>query len=211
MRKSVVNIKFYSLIALCSVLFLPLFQSSVSADSSWAEETTPEVKFYPKIVNQYEDEEGNFVTEYSELPKQFTTDASGNIINDKSIQPMNACARQYSYKNLYTLRMQTNGFIANHPGFTRWDKVNGYYFGNTSVSYSVGLSGYGASISVSVAGPGNGTFITANPDRWSRPGIYGDVDKIHQQVTMVDPCGPDSTYTRDIYRSSRTYNRTVYQ
>lgn len=192
-------------------MVLTLFQGSASADSSWAEETTPDIKFSPEIVNQYEDAEGNLVTEYSELPDQFTTDASGNLITSNSIQPMNACARQYSYKTLYTIRVKTNGFIANHPGFTKWDKVNGYYFGNTSVSYTVGLSGYGASVSVSVAGPGNGTFITANAANWSRPGIFGNVDRVHQQVTMVDPCGPNSTYTRDIYRSNSTYNKTIYQ
>lgn len=203
--------KFYSLIAFCSILVLTLFQGSASADSSWAEETTPDIKFSPEIVNQYEDEEGNLVTEYSELPNHFTTDASGNMITSNSIQPMNACARQYSYKTLYTVRVKTNSFIANHPGFTKWDKVNGYYFGTRTISYSVGLSGFGAEVSVSVAGPGSGTIITANPDRWSRPGIHGNVDRVHQQVTMVDPCGPNSTYTRDVYRSNSTYNKAIYQ
>lgn len=80
-----------------------------------------------------------------------------------------------------------------------------------AVSYSVGLSGYGVSVSVSVAGPGSGTFITADSSRWSRPGIHGNVDRVHQQVTMVDPCGPDSTYTRDTYRTNSTYNKTIYQ
>lgn len=196
------------------MVVVSLFYNTSFADAFSNEEEKfkiPEVQFTPEIINTYEDEEGNLITEYSELPEEFETDADGNIISEDTMSIFSACARTYSYKDKSKTKVKTDGFIANHPDFKKWDKVDGYWFGTKSKSYSVGLSGYGVDVSVSVSGAGSGTLIKANSKKWSRPGIYGDVTKIVQEVTMRNPCGKGDKYDRTIYRTNNTYNKTKYQ
>ncbi|MCM2677397.1 hypothetical protein [Alkalicoccobacillus plakortidis] len=215
--KSIVSINKGQLLLTSFVLIIAsLFYNTSFADALTNEEEefeteTPEVQFVPEIIDQYEDEDGNLITEYSELPDEYTTDANGNLITEDTMSIFNACAKTYSFKDKSNTRIKTDKFIANHPDFKKWDKVDGYWFSNKSKSYSVGLSGYGASVSVSVSGPGSGTFIKATSSKWSRPGIYGNVNKIVQEVTVRNPCGPNDKYDRTVYRTNNTYNKTVYK
>ncbi|WP_143536184.1 hypothetical protein [Saccharibacillus sp. O23] len=218
--------KMIILALICSVIFT-IFGGTSSAEenenSSCGNDTVevPEIQFTPEVINQYKNEEGELVSVYSELPEKFVTDENGNIITDDKlnskrggITTQDACSKRYYYETISgpTL-IKSNSFIAYHPGFTKWDKTNGYFFGQATQSYSVGVQGFaGISVSVSVAAPGNGSFITANPAYWSRPGIYGDVSKLTRKVTVQDPCGSGSTtYNTVVYQTNNTYNKTVYQ
>lgn len=193
-----------------------------SKDSSCNTDTVsvPEVKFIPKLIAQHTDKEGNVVSEFSQLPDKFVTDENGNIITQDTVErkggiTTQACEKRYYYETIAgPISVKSNSFIANHPGFNKWDKVNGYYFGQATVSYSVGLEGFaGVSVSVSVAGPGNGTFITANAGQWSRPGIFGDVTRTTRKVTVQDPCNSrnNTSYNQITYQTKNTYNKTIYQ
>lgn len=63
-----------------------------------------------------------------------------------------------------------------HPDFSGKNYNISYYnFSNSSTSISVALGGAYGSVSVSYSPKGSGYSIKANPKKWSRPAIYGDL------------------------------------
>ncbi|MBY0155638.1 hypothetical protein M4D56_13885 [Cytobacillus oceanisediminis] len=196
---------------LAVLLVISLFAVPFNA-SAEEEIDVPEVEFSPEIINQYIDGEGNLITETSSLPDSFVTDQNGNIIKSGGVSTF-SCAYQYKYETLSDKLDRSNTFINYHPSFKSWDKVDGYFFGQSTVSYSIGYSGAsGASVSVSVAPPGNGTFIKADPARWSRPGIYGDVWRKYQRITRTGGCSSEKYITyKTSYHTKKTYIKAKYQ
>lgn len=72
-----------------------------------------------------------------------------------------------------------------HPGFSKYNNVDGYYFGTSSVSYSTGLSVGVVSVSVSKAGS-SGTLIRAYGNKMTRPRVQGEVYKTVYKVQVLD-------------------------
>lgn len=192
-------------IVLSLVMLFSIF-SVVSADAN-----EPEVKFEPQLVNEYYNNEGYLVSEFSDLPDNFVTDSEGNILKENAPTLRNGCALRYSYKTIKTEKIKNDKFISNHPGFKEWDKVDGYYFSSKNSNYSVGLSGFGVSVSASVGASGTGRFISASAKKWSRPAIYGDAYKTTKTVTVTNPCGANKKYNKNYYTTKKTYNKAIYK
>lgn len=214
MKRKRVTKRLFFFAAFASMLFWVVFTGTTLAkdsSSNTVQSSIPTTKFTPEVSNQYKNKEGYLVTEYTQPPNKYVTDSKGNILSESEVAPASACSPRYYFETISSTRVKTDSFISYHPSFKSWDKVDGYWFGSASQSFSVGLSGYGVDVSVSVAGPGFGTFITANPDVWSRPRIYGNVNRVKQKVKVQNPCGADETYTQNVYRTNSTYNKAVYQ
>lgn len=84
------------------------------------------------------------------------------------------------YEEVYDkVLIQSDTWLMWHPDFSKYQKVDGYFFGNTSESASVGISLGGEIINVSFSytpvGSVSGIILEADISRYSRPAIYGDV------------------------------------
>lgn len=208
---------FLSLFAV-TLLFSILTHNKILAQ----EEDEVQIKFNPKIIDQYVDEEGNMISVTEELPESFQTDENGNLNHQNSlynkdlnkdgkVSTQDACSPRYTFTRLSKTKVKSNGFISWHPHFSDYNRVNNYYFTAYSRNFSVGLSGYGVSVSASVAGAGSGYSIPANYSRWSRPAIYGDAYRIVNRVNKVNPCGANSNYNQTVYTTANTYIKALYR
>ncbi|EUJ35658.1 hypothetical protein [Brochothrix campestris] len=83
-------------LVLSLVMLFSIF-SVVSADAN-----EPEVKFEPQLVNEYYNNEGYLVSEFSDLPDNFVTDSEGNILKENAPTLRSGCALRYSYKTIKT-------------------------------------------------------------------------------------------------------------
>ncbi|EKP7339238.1 hypothetical protein P3888_001615 [Listeria monocytogenes] len=88
-----------------------------------------------------------------------------------------------------TTRKVSKGFIDWHPGWKNYQyNISAYYFSKATMNVSASL-GYGKfSMSVSKAGS-NGQIIKANPKKWTRPAIYGNVDVTKYTVKKYNGAG----------------------
>ncbi|MBM7554498.1 hypothetical protein [Thalassobacillus pellis] len=171
----------------------------------------PEINFTPEVINTYEDEYGNIVHEYSKLPDKFMTDGNGNIIaegedadpgkvktniGDGSFETL-GCQYQYYYDVVSRTNVEYHAFLDYHPGFSEAQyNVKEYNFSFATLSYSIGISGYGASAEVSISTPGYGFTVDSDPTKWTRPAIYGTVVKERVKRTRTGGCtgGEEVTY-----------------
>ncbi|WP_394186723.1 hypothetical protein [Metabacillus halosaccharovorans] len=182
----------------------------------------PETILPAKVIGTEIDKSGNLVTKTEDLD-EFIIEADGDIIAEGQViatgDPTNmvdassVCGTYTKIKTLSNVKVSSNIFMNYHPSFRNWDKVNGYFFGQTSVSYSISVSAYNTSLGVSVAPPGNGTFIKADANKWSRPAIYGDIYKKTYTVSTYTCTGKlKSTSAKKIsYSAKNTYIKAKYK
>ncbi|MYL19960.1 hypothetical protein GLW04_08685 [Halobacillus litoralis] len=195
------------------LLGLTLLVNPQVTNASGLSGAEPEINFTPEVVNTYEDEDGNIVNEYSKLPDKFVTDENGNIIAEgEDADPNNvesnsnnnsgsigslSCGYQYYYDVVGRTNMEYHAFIDYHPGFSeaRYN-IKEYNFTLSSLSYSIGISGYGGSAEVSLNTPGYGYTIDGAELKWTRPAVYGTVVKETVKRTRTGGCsgGEEVTY-----------------
>ncbi|EAF8201973.1 hypothetical protein [Listeria monocytogenes] len=102
-------------------------------------------------------------------------------------------------------RKVTKGFIAWHPEWKNYQyNVSGYFFSNAKVSVSASV-GYGK-FSFSVAKSSSaGQYIKADPKKWTRPAIYGNVDITKYTVKKYNGAG---IYTGSTTKYTNTATET---
>ncbi|EAG4503515.1 hypothetical protein CBM20_02025 [Listeria monocytogenes] len=107
-----------------------------------------------------------------------------------------------------TTRKGSKGFIDWHPGWKNYQyNISAYYFSKATMNVSASL-GYGKfSMSVSKAGS-NGQIIKANPKKWTRPAIYGNVDVTKYTVKKYNGAG---IYTGSTTKYASTASSTYVQ
>ncbi|EBF5204905.1 hypothetical protein HCA50_14720 [Listeria innocua] len=107
-----------------------------------------------------------------------------------------------------TTRKVSKGFIDWHPGWKNYQyNISAYYFSKATMNVSASI-GYGKfSMSVSKAGS-NGQIIKANPKKWTRPAIYGNVDVTKYTVKKYNGAG---IYTGSTTKYASTASSTYVQ
>ncbi|MFS0766096.1 hypothetical protein [Peribacillus phoenicis] len=103
-------------------------------------------------------------------------------------------------------------FLRWHPAFFGKNYNISYYnFSNSSTSISVALGGAYRSVSVSYSPKGSGYSIKANPKKWSRPAIYGDLIATKYRVKSYTGAGKliSTTYVT-YYHTTKTYIKILY-
>ncbi|WP_235008330.1 hypothetical protein [Listeria monocytogenes] len=107
-----------------------------------------------------------------------------------------------------TTRKVSKGFIDWHPGWKNYQyNISAYYLSKATMNVSASL-GYGKfSMSVSKAGS-NGQIIKANPKKWTRPAIYGNVDVTKYTVKKYNGAG---IYTGSTTKYASTASSTYVQ
>ncbi|MEB2630034.1 hypothetical protein [Peribacillus frigoritolerans] len=99
-----------------------------------------------------------------------------------------------------------------HPDFSGKNYNISYYnFSNSSTSISVALGGAYGSVSVSYSPKGSGYSIKANPKKWSRPAIYGDLIATKYRVKSYTGAGKliSTTYVT-YYHTTKAYIKILY-
>ncbi len=143
------------------------------------------------------------------LPVVTANEAESGLTKDGQVLPneflvknnSNPMARSASlgyekWSKVSTTRKVTKGFLGWHPGWKNYQyNISYYYFSKSkmSVSLSIGYGYFG--VSVSKAG-GNGQMVKANPKKWTRPAIYGNVNVTKWNVKKYNGAG--------IYTGSKT-------
>ncbi|WP_273854170.1 hypothetical protein [Guptibacillus spartinae] len=205
LKRGLLSIAF--LVLAVSTLVNPSYSSAATKLDSKESFEVPDIKFTPKVINTYKDENGHIINEYSKLPDNFVTDENGNIISEESqskttLRKENkvttaACSYQYYYDVVGRVTVERDAFVNYHPAFPQAQKnVSEYNFTFSTTSYSIGVSGYGMSADVSISAPGAGYSISANPTMWTRPAVYGDIERQTVKVTRTGGCtsGEKITY-----------------
>ncbi|TYV00325.1 hypothetical protein [Listeria monocytogenes] len=107
-----------------------------------------------------------------------------------------------------TTRKVSKGFIDWHPGWKNYQyNISAYYFSKATMNASASI-GYGKfSMTVSKAGS-NGQIIKANPKKWTRPAIYGNVDVTKYTVKKYNGAG---IYTGSTTKYASTASSTYVQ
>ncbi|EBF5117179.1 hypothetical protein FH008_15305 [Listeria monocytogenes] len=107
-----------------------------------------------------------------------------------------------------TTKKVSKGFIDWHPGWKNYQyNISAYYFSKATMNVSASI-GYGKfSMSVSKAGS-NGQIIKANPKKWTRPAIYGNVDVTKYTVKKYNGAG---IYTGSTTKYASTASSTYVQ
>lgn len=141
--------------------------------------------FSTPIVSEEEAENG-YMNDGTELPDEFIVNRNENT-NPLLRSPATTGTEKWTKES--TTRKISDGFIAWHPGWSAYQyNISAYYFSNDDMSFTVNI-GYGPfSISVAKAGS-NGQVIDANPKKWTRPGVYGDVDVTKYNVKKYNGAG----------------------
>ncbi|EAD5730190.1 hypothetical protein H4905_002897 [Listeria monocytogenes] len=162
------------------------------------------------VITQKEVESG-IQDNNNELPDEF-------IVRDQvnSSEPVNqerqllksASLGYEKWTKVSTTRKVSKGFIAWHPGWKNYQyNVSAYYFSKATMNVSASI-GYGKfSMSVSKAGS-NGQIIKANPKKWTRPAIYGNVDVTKYTVKKYNGAG---IYTGSTTKYASTATSTYVQ
>ncbi|WP_427108621.1 hypothetical protein [Lysinibacillus xylanilyticus] len=158
--------------------------------------------FSTPIVSEEEAENG-YMNDGTELPDEFIVNRNENM-NPLLRSP--ATTRTEKWTKESTTREISNGFITWHPGWCEYQyNISDYYFSNDSISFSVSI-GYGYfSISVAKAGSSEQT-IKADPQKWTRPGVYGNVDVTKYNVKKYNGAGIYiGSTTKYVSKASSTY------
>ncbi|KMY28423.1 hypothetical protein ACZ11_23885 [Lysinibacillus xylanilyticus] len=158
--------------------------------------------FSTPVVSEEEAESG-YMNDGTELPDEFIVNRNENT-NSLLRSPATTGTEKWTKES--TTRKISDGFIAWHPGWSEYQyNISDYYFSNDSISFSVSI-GYGYfSISVDKAGS-SGQSIKADPKKWTRPGVYGNVDVTKYNVKKYNVAGIYiGSTTKYISKASSTY------
>lgn len=158
--------------------------------------------FSTPIISEEEAENG-YMNDGTELPDEFIVNRNENT-NPLLRSPATTGTEEWTKES--TTRKISDGFIAWHPSWSEYQyNISAYYFSNDPMSFSVSI-GYGYfSISVDKAGS-SGQSIKADPKKWTRPAIYGNVDVTKYNVKKYNGAGIYiGSTTKYISKASSTY------
>ncbi|MGE7696663.1 hypothetical protein ACQKNC_21630 [Lysinibacillus sp. NPDC094177] len=161
-----------------------------------------ESNYFSIPVVSAEEAENGYMNDGTELPDEFIVNSNENA------NPLlrSATLGTEEWTKVSTTREISNGFIAWHPGWSEYQyNISYYYFSKSTMSFSASI-GYGFfSISVAKAGS-NGQAIKADPQKWTRPGIYGNVDVTKYNVKKYNGAGIyTGSTTKYASKASSTY------
>ncbi|MBC1485053.1 hypothetical protein HB897_02260 [Listeria seeligeri] len=160
------------------------------------------------VITQNEVESG-IQDNSDELPDEFIVReqiSPSEPINQERQLLKSATLGYEKWTKVSTTRKVSKGFIAWHPGWKNYQyNISAYYFSKSKISVSASV-GYGKfSMSVSKAGS-NGQVISANPKKWTRPAIYGNVDATKWTVKKYNGAGKyTGSTTKYTSTASSTY------
>ncbi|EAE8347077.1 hypothetical protein BOQ23_09145 [Listeria monocytogenes] len=147
----------------------------------------------------------------NQLPNEFIV--RDQIISSEPVKKERKLLKSASlgyekWTKVSTTRKISKGFIAWHPGWKNYQyNISAYYFSKAKMSVSASI-GYGKfSMSVSKSGS-NGQIIKANPKKWTRPAIYGNVDVAKYTVKKYNGAG---IYTGSTTKYTSTASSTYVQ
>lgn len=87
-------------------------------------------------------------------------------------------------------RLYNNIFLNYHPQHTTFRRASGYYFSTSSnVSVGASIGGSYVSVSISAAASSTGYYVNANYNKWSRPAVYADINKVKYTVKTYNTAG----------------------
>lgn len=192
------------------VLLLAAVPTSFAESNSKSEEIPTFSSFPEPAIISTEKIDGTVVNIYSDLPEEF-------ILLNEPANSQNGigllCATCYTYK--YTkisgpTMVYSDTSLGWHPSFGKFNNVDAYTFGNTSVTFSFGLAVGYVSVSVSEAAS-TGTIVNAYGNKMTRPRVQGEVYKAEYKVEKIlNGTGRvESTYNETRYTSQRTYVRIM--
>ncbi|EUJ33427.1 hypothetical protein MFLO_02713 [Listeria floridensis FSL S10-1187] len=137
------------------------------------------------------------------LPDEFLVKSTSN--------PMlrSASLGYEKWTKVSSTKKMTNGKLGWHPGWSHYQyNISAYYFSSSNYSVSFNL-GYGA-ISASVSRAGGGQIVKANPKKWTRPAVYGNVNRIKWNVKKYNGSGVyTGSTTKYTNTSSGVYVKSV--
>ncbi|MBC2266621.1 hypothetical protein HCB38_02160 [Listeria sp. FSL L7-0083] len=162
------------------------------------------------VITQKEVESG-IQDNSDQLPDEFIVrdQTSSNESFNQEKQLLKSASLGYEkWTKVSTTRKVSKGFIAWHPGWKNYQyNVSAYYFSKAKMSVSASI-GYGKfSMSVSKSGS-NGQIVKANPKKWTRPAIYGNVDVAKYTVKKYNGAG---IYTGSTTKYTSTASSTYVQ
>ncbi|MFE3573667.1 hypothetical protein [Lysinibacillus sp. NPDC059133] len=157
--------------------------------------------FSTPVVSEEEVENG-YMNDGTELPDEFIVNSNDNT--NSLLRSATLGTEKWTKES--TTREISNGFIAWHPDWSEYQyNISFYYFSKSTMSFSASV-GYGYfSISVAKAGS-SGQGIKADPKKWTRPGVYGNVDVTKYNVKKYNGAGIyTGSTTKYISNASSTY------
>lgn len=165
-------------------------------------------EFVPSITQQ--EVNNGFLDNGNDLPDEFIVKSEevSNTTNGRMLLK-SATTGTEKWSKVSTSRKLTNGKIGWHPAWSNYQyNISAYYFSSSKYSVSFNL-GYGA-ISTSVSKAGGGQIIKSDPKKWTRPGVYGNVDRIKWNVKKYNGAGIyTSSTTKYTNNSSGVYVKSV--
>ncbi|AIS63318.1 hypothetical protein [Listeria ivanovii] len=143
------------------------------------------------VITQNEVESG-IQDNSNELPDEFIVRdqiSPSEPVNQERKLLKSASLGYEKWTKVSTTRKVSKEFIAWHPEWKYYQyNVSGYFFSNVKVSVSASV-GYGK-FSLSVAKSSSaGQYIKADPKKWTRPAIYGNVDVTKYTVKKYNGAG----------------------
>jgi len=153
-------------------------------------------------VVREEEVESGYMNDGTELPDEFIVNSNDNT--NPLLRSATLGTEKWTKES--TTREISNGFITWHPDWSEYQyNISFYYFSKSTMSFSASV-GYGYfSISVAKAGS-SGQAINADPKKWTRPGVYGNVDVTKYNVKKYNGAGIyTGSTTKYISTASSTY------
>ncbi|MDE7550190.1 hypothetical protein CN315_20065 [Bacillus cereus] len=152
----------------------------------------------------------------NELEDEFILPEGINISGQSNVKGPIQYSASGGYKK-YTLTskstVKTKTFLSWHPDFPSYSYNISYYnFTNSGKSFSVSVGGGFGSVSVSYNPKGSGYSVQSNPNRWSRPALYGNIVKNNYKVSHYNGAGIlTGTSTLSTYTTASTFINVNYK
>ena len=199
---------------LCTILVLPLFFLSqtvaLGAQGDVELNLNTTSPFKANTVLETKEIDGKVLTTYENLPDEFTLNVDQET-GEQGISPLCASCNQKVYTKINTWTESSDYNFGWHPGFKDYNRASGYWFSTSTTSFGVSVSYGFLSVSISSAG-GNGYYVNADYNRWSRPAVYGKYLVTKYKVDEYNPAGIYlKTYYENFPSAQDTYVKILYK
>lgn len=169
-----------ALVASLTIVSLPLSalaDSTESSNDNYNQESMDNL-LVPTVTT--ESIENGYLPDGADLPDEFIVNPSNP--STRGITTFGATNGYEKWTKISKTRVKSKAFIRWHPSWKNYQyNISYYYFSTSTMSVSANV-GYGA-FSMTVAKKGSsGQLVKSNPKKWTRPGIYGNVDATKWKV-----------------------------
>lgn len=195
---------------LFTILVLPLFFLNQPAALGALVDSERNLDSLSPAVLETKEIDGTVVTVYEELPDEFTVNVNQET-DVQGISPFCATCNQKYYTKVSSWTESSDYNFGWHPGFKDYTRASGYWFSTSTTSFGVSVSYGFVSVSISSAG-GNGYYVSADYNRWSRPAVYGKYNVTKYKVEEYNPAGIYlRTYYENFPSAQDTYVKILYK